>query len=114
MSSSMTYSKLPLYDTHFISLDQVNLDREKKKEMEFNIEDIIFFTYFKTDRFMMKQTFVILAKFENNSLQYVYNLKKYIFTSVTGAPKPAVFSVNFTQFPHGIALIVRIMKVFSS
>lgn len=65
----------------------------------------------------MKQTFVSLAKLGNNSLQYVYNLKKYIFTnknSVIGALKPAVFSVNFTQFPHGIALIVRIMKVFSS
>lgn len=51
MSSSMTYLRLSLYDAHFISLDQVDPDREKKKkEMEFNNEDIIPFTYFKIDR----------------------------------------------------------------
>lgn len=65
---------------------------------------------------MMKQTFVRLAKFGNNSLQYVHNLGKKSTNknSVTDALKPAVFSVNFAQFPHGIALMVRIMKVFSS
>lgn len=84
--------------------------------MGFNIEDIISFTYFNTDRCKMKQIFIILAKFGNNILQYVHNLQK-IFTnknSVTDALKPAVISMNFTQFPHRITSMVRIMKVFSS
>ena len=56
------------------------------------------------------------AKFGNNSLQYVHNQKKISTNknSITDALKPAVFSVDFTQFPHGIALMVKIMKVFSS
>lgn len=64
----------------------------------------------------MKQIFVRFAKFGNNSLQYVHNQKKISSNknSITDALTPAVFSMNFTQFPHGIALMVRIMKVFSS
>lgn len=70
----------------------------------------------KTDKFKMKQTSISLAKLGNNSLKYVHKLKK-VFTnknSVTGAPKPAVFSMNFAQFPHGITLMIRIRKAFSS
>lgn len=65
---------------------------------------------------MMKQTFVRLDKFGNNSLQQVYNkkIKSTNINSIPDALKPAVFSVNFTQFSSGIALMVRIMKVFSS
>lgn len=85
--------------------------------MGFNIENMISFTYFNTDRCEMKQIFINLAKFGNNSLQYVHNLQKKIFTnknSVTDALEPAVISMNFTLFPHRLTLMVRIMKVFSS
>lgn len=63
----------------------------------------------------MKQTFVRLAKFGNSSLQYVCNQKKKSTNknSITYTLQPAVFSVNSTQFPHGIAFMVRMMEVFS-
>lgn len=48
MSSRRTYSRLFLDDTHIISLGHADLNQEKEKEMLFNTEDIVSFTYFKT------------------------------------------------------------------
>lgn len=116
MSSSRTYSVLSLDHTHFISLGQVDLDQEKGKEIGFNTEgnNVPHLlqnrqAYDKTDFCELcqiwKQFTAICAQSEKKSTNK---------NSITDALKPAVFSVNFTQFPHGFALMVRIMKVYSS
>ena len=114
MSSSRTYSKLSHYDTLLVWVNLTWIEKRKKRQG---------LTLNKWYPSLISEQIGI---WWNKLLWGLPNLETIhcnmciIWTistnknSVTDALKPAVFSVNFTQFPHRIAFMVRIMKVFSS
>lgn len=76
VSSSRMYSRLSVYSIHFISLGQVYLDREKKKEMGFNSEDNTIFYLLQSTWAYDETDFCKSCQIRKHITDNVHNQKK--------------------------------------